>query len=321
MQADEPHPEVQSVLEMVEAADVLPLHQYGPEGAREVTREMRPDVDGPEVGDVTDRTVPGPENGTEVPIRIYRPRGEGEGPFPTVVFFHGGGYVIGDLDSHDVPCRHLVNESGCVVVAVDYRLAPEHPFPAAVEDAHAALEWVAANPDEVGGDGRLAVMGDSAGGNLAAVVSLMARDRDGPEIDRQVLVYPAVSPREDWPSRENNAEGYYLEESDMEWFGDCYYGSDVHEANPYAFPLVACSHADLPPATVLTAGFDPLRDEGVAYAEALSEAGVPVEHRNYGGMIHGFFTMLAGPVELDRAHEAVADVAGDLRGTFGDGNY
>ena len=166
------------------------------------------------------------------------------------------------------------------------------------------------------GDGRLAVMGDSAGGNLAAAVSLMARDRGGPEIDRRVLVYPAVSPREDRSSREANAEGYYLEGSDMEWFGDCYYASDVHTANPYAFPLVACSHADLPPATVLTAGFDPLRDEGAAYAEALEDAGVDAEHRNYEGMIHAFFTMLAGPVELDRAHEAVADVAGDLRTTF-----
>jgi len=316
MQADEPHPQAQSVLETVEEADVLPLNQYGPEGAREVSRQMRPDVDGPEVGDVTDRTVPGPEGGEEVPVRTYRP--EGEGPFPTVVFFHGGGYVIGDLDSHDVPCRHLVAESGCGVVAVDYRLAPEHPFPAAVEDAYAALEWVAANPGTVDGDGRLAVMGDSAGGNLAAVVSLMARDREGPDIDRQVLVYPAVSPREDWPSRVENAEGYYLEEPDLEWFGDCYFGSDVHEANPYAFPLVACSHADLPPATVLTAGFDPLRDEGVAYAEALEDAGVPVDHRNYEDAIHGFFTMLAEPANLDRAHEAVADVAADLRATFGE---
>ena len=313
MQADEPHPQVQSILEMVEAADVLPLHQYGPEGAREVSAEMRPDVDGPEVGEVTDRTVPGPGDG-KIPVRVYRP--DGEGPFPTVVFFHGGGFVIGGPDSHDVLCRHLVRESGCGVVAVDYRLAPEHPFPAAVEDAYAAFEWVATDPEAVGGDGRLAVMGDSAGGNLAAAVTLIARDRDGPEIGRQALVYPAISPREDWPSREANAEGYYLEESDMEWFGDCYYGSDVHEANPYAFPLVACSHVDLPPATILTAGFDPLRDEGAAYAEALEEAGVDVEHRNYPGMIHAFFTMLAGPVELDRAHEAVADVAGDLRATF-----
>ena len=160
-------------------------------------------------------------------------------------------------------------------------------------------------------------MGDSAGGSLAAVVSLMSGDRDGPEIDRQVLVYPAVSPREDWPSHEANATGYLLEGSDMEWFGDCYYGSDVHEANPYAFPLVACSHEGLPPATVLTAGFDPLRDEGVAYAEALADAGVPVEHRNYDDVIHGFFTMLAGAGELDRAHEAVTDVARDLRETFG----
>jgi acetyl esterase len=236
-----------------------------------VAAEIRPDVGGPELGEVSDRTVPGPD-GEEVPIRVYRP--EGEGPFPTVILFYGGGFVIGGLDSHDVPCRHLVRESGCGVVAVDYRLAPEHPFPAAVEDAHAALEWIDANPDEVDDDGRLAVMGDSAGGDLAAAVSLMARDRDGSEIDRQVLVYP------------------------------------------YAFPLVACSRGDLPPATVLTAGFDPLRDEGAAYAEALEDADVDVEHRNYPGIIHAFFTMLASPVELDRAHEAVADVADDLRATF-----
>jgi acetyl esterase len=314
MQADEPHPEVRSVLERVEAADVLPLSQYGPEGAREVAAEMRPDVDSPEVGEVTDRTIPGPEGADPIPVRTYRPGSEG--PSPTVLYLHGGGYVIGGLDSHDVLCRHLVNESGCGVLAVDYRLAPEHPFPAAVEDAYAALEWVADDPGEVGGDGRRAVAGDSAGGHLAAVGSLLARDRVGPPIDRQVLVYPAVSPREDWPSRRENAGGYYLEEPDMEWFADCYYGSDVHEANPYAFPLVACSHADLPPATVLTAGFDPLRDESAAYAEALREAGVPVTHRNYDDVVHGFFTMLAGPVELERAHEAVADVADDLRGTF-----
>jgi acetyl esterase len=312
MQADEPHPEAGAVLDRVAELDVVPFEQHGPEGAREVTRALRPDVDGPPVGAVTDRTVPGPAG--EIPIRVYRP--DGEGRFPVLVYLHGGGFVFGDLDSHDVLCRHLVRESDCVVVAVDYRLAPEHPFPAAVEDADAVTTWVGESPATVSGDGRLAVGGDSAGGNLAAVVSLMARDGPGPEIDRQVLVYPTLSPGGDHPSRREFAEGYYLEWTDMEWFYDCYYGSEVHDANPYAFPPAACSHEGLPPATLVTAGFDVLRDEGFAYAETLREAGVPVSHHHYDDVIHGFCTMLAEPADLERGHEAVAAVAGDLRATF-----
>lgn len=296
---------------MVEAAGVTPIHQHGAEGAREITAEMRPDVDGPPVGAVSDRSVPGFDDGPAVGVRVYRP--ETDEPVPTVVFLHGGGFVLGDLESHDVLCRHVVRESGCAVVAVDYRRAPEHPFPAAVEDAYAATEWAAANPGEVGGDGRLAVMGDSAGGNLAAAVSLMARDWEGPEIDYQVLVYPAVSPSTDWQSHGKNAEGYYLEGADMAWFEDCYFGSRVNHANPYAFPLVAADHADLPPATVVTTGFDPLRDEGVAYANALRDVGVRVEHRNYDDVIHGFVTMLAGPTNLQAAHDAVAEIGDDLQ--------
>lgn len=312
MQADEPHPEVGAILERVTELDVVPFRQHGPEGAREVTRAMRPDVDGPAVGSVSDRTVLGPAG--EIPVRVYRP--VGEGPFPALVYFHGGGFVFGDLDSHDVLCRHLTREADCVVVAVDYRLAPEHPFPAAVEDAYAVTEWVGSNPAEVEGNGGLAVGGDSAGGNLAAVVSLLTRDRAGPDLDRQVLLYPTLSPDGDHPSRRELAEGYYLEETDMEWFYDCYYASDVHDANPYAFPPVACSHTDLPPATFVTAGFDVLRDEGIAYAETLREADVPVSHHHYDDVIHGFCTMLAEPANLERGHEAVAAVAGDLRSTF-----
>jgi acetyl esterase len=311
--ADEPHPDVQDVLAEIEEFDVLPLNQYGAEGAREVYSELQPDVDGPDVSEVEDRTVPGYDGGPDVPVRIYRP--EGEGPFPTVVFYHGGGFVIGDLESHDITCRYLANETGSVVVAVDYRLAPEHPFPAAVEDCYAATVW-AAGAEDLDGDGNLAVMGDSAGGNLAAAVSLMARDLDGPDIDRQVLVYPATSRSDDWPSMTEFGEGYFLQAEDMDWFHDSYIPNEVHEANPYANPLEAANLSGLPPATVITAGFDPLRDQGAAYAEALAEAGVGVEYRNYEEMIHGFFTMLEGMAELDDAHAALGGVAEDLDDSF-----
>jgi acetyl esterase len=313
MRADEPHPDVRTLLDQIAALDALPLAQYGPEGARETFAQMRSDAEGPAVGSVTDREVPGFEDGPDVSVRIYEP--DTAGPTPTVLFAHGGGFVIGGLESHDLVCRTVVDEAGVRVVAVDYRLAPEHPFPAAVEDTYAALEWAAATED-LDSDGNLAVMGDSAGGNLAAAASLLARDWDGPDIDYQALVYPTVSPREDWPSRDQNGEGYYLNERDMQWFDDCYFGSRVHAGNPYAVPLVAADHSDLPPATVLTAGFDPLRDEGVAYAEALADAGVPVEHRNHDDMIHGFFSMLADPANLDAAHEAHAALAADLNAAF-----
>lgn len=310
MRADQPHPQIQTLLDTVASMDVFPLNQYGPQGARDLMAEFRPDVEGPDLAEVTDRTVPGPAGA--IPSRMYRP--EGDGPFPTVVYFHGGGFVLGDLDGHDITCRHLARESGCVLVSVDYRLAPENPYPAALEDAYAATEWVAANPNAVEGSGTLAVAGDSAGGNLAAAVALKARDEGGPDLDYQLLVYPAVSADPDrWPSHEENASGYYLESEDMAWFVDCYLGDDPDPTDPYAFPLAAETHADLPPATVLTAGFDPLRDEGIAYAEALAEAGVPVEHRHYPDGIHGILSMLAGPADLDLGHEAVADVARDLR--------
>jgi acetyl esterase len=313
MQAAEPHPDVQELLDLIEEAGSQPISQWGAEGARELSQEMRPDVDGPDVGDVTDREIPGFEGeGPEVPVRIYTP--EGEGPFPTVTFFHGGGFVLGDLESHDYLCREFVTKSDCAVVATHYRRAPEHPFPAAVEDAYAATQWTADNLDALDGNGKLAVMGDSAGGNLASAVSLMARDRDdGPDIDFQALIYPSVSHRTDWESRVNNNEGYYLVEEDMQWFHDCYLDSTVHQGNRYAYPLEAGDFTDLPPASLITAGFDPLRDEGVAYAEALEAAGVPVEHRNYDDMIHGFFSMLAGVRDVEPAHEAVGEMADDVR--------
>jgi len=319
MRADEPHPEARQLLQQIESLGVLPLSQHGPQAARDLMKNFAMRAEEPAVGDVTDRAVPGYEarvgdERDEVPVRVYTP--DGEGPFPVVTFFHGGGFVIMDLESHDAFCRHLVNESGCVVVSVDYRLAPEHPFPAAVEDAYAATEWVAENPAEVDGNGRLAVMGDSAGGNLAAAVTLLSRARDGPDVDHQVLIYPVVDSREDRPSWEENSEGYFLVVEDMKWFAGCYFGSDIHEPNPYAFPLVADSHADLPPATVVTAGFDPLRDEGIAYVEALEADGVPVTHHHYDDMIHGFITMLEPPADLSVAHRVVETLGADLRETL-----
>ena len=265
----------------------------------------------PAIGSTEGRTIPGP--GGELPVRIYRP--EGEGPFPTVVFFHGGGFVIGGLGSHDLLCRHLTRESDCVVLSVDYRLAPEHPFPAAVEDAYAATEWAAANSETLDSDGHLAVAGDSAGGNLSAVVSLMAAERDGPEIDYQSLLYPGVGLTGDRPSAERHT-GIVLLEEDMEWFRESYFGSDLTMRNPYADPVNACDLSGMPPATVITAGFDPLRDGGKAYAERLVADGVPVRYDNYDDMIHGFASAPSAN-GIDRSHEAVAQIADDLRDEFG----
>ena len=312
MKAAEPHPQVQSILDLIEEADVLPLCQYPVEEARKVAREMRSEAEGPSLAAVTDRTVPGPDG--DVPVRVYLPGDDG--PYPATVYFHGGGWVIGGLDSHDLLCRHLAREADSVVVSVDYRLAPEDPFPAAVEDAYAAAEWLGENADEFGGDpGRLAVAGDSAGANLAAVVALMARDVGGPGVDHQVLVYPVVDD-EVYESSRENAEGFGLDGEVGRWFDECYVQSEVHRANPYLYPMKACDHSGLPPATVLTAEFDPLRDEGIAYAERLAEAGVRVNQRNYEGMIHGFFSMLQEPFDLDAAHDAMGLVADDLAESF-----
>ena len=310
--ASEPDPEVRELLSTMESQDVPALSSLPPTEARALFDELRSEPsDVPDLHDVGDRTVPGP--GGEVPVRVYTP--DDDGPHPVLVYFHGGGWVIGSLDAYDGVCRVLSAEAECVVVAVDYRLAPEHPFPAAVEDVRAATRWVAANPAAVGGDGTVAVGGDSAGGNLAAVVSLLARDFDGPDIAHQSLVYPITALPGEFPSYEENAEGYYLERADMEWFAGHYFRSELEAYNPYAMPLRARRFGDLPPATVLTCGYDVLRDEGVAYAEALADAGVAVEHHHYPGLIHGTAGMLGEP-GLDAARELLADVAADLRTSF-----
>lgn len=245
---------------------------------------------------VTDRYVPGAEGLLQ--LRVYRPFGVEAAP-PAIVFFHGGGWVVGDIDTHDGTCRTLATESGCVVLSVDYRLAPEHVFPAAVDDCVAAYRWVVANAGDLSIDPRaVGVMGDSAGGNLSAVVAQVARDLDVPAPVAQGLVYPAVDFRMLTRSIELFAEGFFLTRDDMVWFRDQYVDA-ARITDPLASPLLADDLSGVAPAWVWTAGFDPLRDEGRAYAEALDKAGVEVHHRCYDDQIHGFFSMGVLPGGLD----------------------
>lgn len=226
----------------------------------------------------------------EIPARLYVPEG---GPgLPVMVHFHGGGWVYLDLDTHDAYCRQLANRAGVAVLAVEYRKAPEHPFPTPVEDCYRALCWAASNAEDLGVDGnRVGVVGDSAGGNLAAAVTLMARDNGGPDIRLQVLTYPAVDAAMAHASIEENADAPLLGRPQMKWFWQHYVpkGSDVHQAR--LSPLYAESHENLPPAFISTAEFDPLRDEGEAYAKKLEAAGVEVDCRRYDGVFHGFMLM------------------------------
>jgi acetyl esterase len=230
---------------------------------------------------------------------------------PGVVFFHGGGWVRGSLQTHDNPCRALANAGQCVVVAVDYRMAPEHRFPAAIDDALAATRWVADNAARLGIDAsRLAVVGDSAGGNLAAVVALLARDQGGPPLRFQVLIYPVIDPNFDTPSYLANAQGYMLTREAMRYYWREYLGPEGDPSDWRASPLRAADLTNLPPALVITTEFDPLRDEGRAYADRLREAGVPVEFHEYPGMVHGFITA-AGVV--DAANALVKQTGAALR--------
>ena len=242
-----------------------------------------------EVHQVEDTTIPGP-NG-EIPVRIYRPAGDAAKP--AIVFYHGGGWVIGSLDTHDGGCRAFANAADAVVVSVDYRLAPEHPFPAPVDDAFAALEWVHAHAEDVGIDAaRIAVAGDSAGGNLAAVVAQIARDAGGPPVCFQLLIYPVTDHEFDSVSMNDNAEGYFLSRDAMRWFYSHYLRDPAEGANPLVSPIRASDLSGLPPALVITAEFDPLRDQGIAYAVAMSAAGTVVSSTTYDGVFHGFLSMM-----------------------------
>ncbi len=283
-------PHIAALLTMLEESGAPPLAAGTPESGRAFYLALTHGARTPEqlvpVRSTEDRTVPGAEG--ELRARVYRP--EEDGPLPTVVFFHGGGWVIGDLDTHDNMVRNVCRGARAVVVAVDYRLAPEHPFPAAADDAVAAARWVAQHLEEFGGSDRLAVAGDSAGGNLAAVVAQVLRD-DGTPLAGQFLVYPAVDAEGEYPSRVDNAQGYFLEKDTMDWFYGHYAGAWEDARDARLSPLHGADLSGLPPAVVVTAEYDPLRDEGEAYGGALEAAGVHAEVLRYDGMIHGFFDM------------------------------
>ena len=282
------HPEYDAMLKQLAAAPGPALSDMPVSDARAMYRMMRPAAPELAVGRVEDRTVPGP--GGAIPLRIFTP--SGSGPFPVFVNFHGGGWVIGDLETADAISREFCNRVGCIVVAVDYRLAPEHRFPAAVDDCYAATRWVADHARELNADSaRLAVGGESAGGNLAAIVCHLARDRGGPPIRFQLLAYPVTDAKFDTPSYRDNAEGYLLTRESMEWFWNTYCPDGAARVNPLATPLNATSFAKLPPALVMTAEFDPLRDEGAAYANKLKAAGVAAEYVCFDGLIHDFLAM------------------------------
>ena len=267
---------------------------------------------GEPVHEVTDRHIPGPDG--DLPVRIYRPAGTSE-PLPTVVYFFGGGWTLGSIDTSDEICRDLANSAPCQVITVGYRLAPEHPFPAAVHDCYAAISWIADNAVELGADrGRLAVAGDSAGGNLAAVVALLARDRGGPGLAAQVLVYPNTDYRGDTESMRDNDDEALFNRRSVAWYWSQYLTTPEDGLDPLVSPLLAEDLSALPPALVITAEYDPLRDEGERYAERLRAAGVPVVATRYPGMVHGFFAM-AGV--LDGGRRARGHVSSYLRDHFG----
>jgi acetyl esterase len=260
------------------------------------------------VAAVEDRFVPGPAG--DLPVRVYTPAGRG--PFPLVVFFHGGGWVLGDLDTHDPFSRALCAGAGCVVVSVGYRLAPEHPFPAAPDDAVAATRWVGEHAAEVGGDhARIALAGDSAGGNLAAVTALRIRDEGGPALRGQLLIYPGLGyPSPPTPSYVENAEGYGMTREAATWFWDQYLGDRTYATNPLAAPLLAPDLSGLPPALVVTAEYDVLRDEGDLYVERLLEAGVPARLSRYDGVHHRFAEFIG---ILEQAEQARDEMCAWLR--------
>jgi len=307
------------VLEMVRLSGRPPLETVSPTEARALFlggREILSPEPAP-VAEIRDLGIAGPDGAT-LPLRLYRGVGAAaETMLPALVFFHGGGWVVGDLETHDPMCRHLANSAGCAVVAVDYRLAPEHKFPAAVEDCLAATEWVAANGAALGIDGaRIAVGGDSAGGNLAAVVSLLARDRGAPRLSAQLLLYAALDFAMDRASHQRFAEGHLLTLATMRWFAEAYIRGPQDVGDWRASPLRAADLSGLPPAYVLTAGYDPLCDEGVAYARRLQENGVAVQRRHMPGQIHGF--LLMGKI-VRAAGPALDEIAAALKTAFDNG--
>ncbi|MGB5810372.1 MAG: alpha/beta hydrolase [Polyangiales bacterium] len=302
-------PEIKTMIEAWEALNLPRVETLSGAEARALYASLeRPAVDLPV--ERSDRTLQGA--GGALRIRTYRP--PGEGPFGALVYFHGGGWVVGSIDTHDGTCQRLCHGSGYVVIAVDYRLAPEDPYPAGFDDCIYATSWVATNAAELSVDPRrLAVGGDSAGGNLAAAVALAARDRGGPPIDFQLLVYPAVDSNFTRPSCTENAEGYVLTMDDLKWYWDQYQPNVAARTHPYCTPFNAPSLSGLPAALVITAEFDPLRDEGNDYADRLAQHGVPTTRSQYAGAIHGFFGKSEGSSLARSAMQEACDALRDRR--------
>ncbi len=305
---DDVHPQVKAILDKMRELEVPKIHQLSTDDARVMVEEMaaarRDAYPPPDVASV-ETVSTGPGYG-HVPVRIYR-ASTGR-PAPVIVYYHGGGHVVGSLDSYDTTARHLALTADCTLVSVDYRMAPEHPFPAAVDDCYEATRWVVDQAASLGIDSqRLAVCGDSAGGNLAAAVAILARDSGAFAISAQVLIYPVIDYRGGNPSHEEYGVGYGpLEAESVAWFMQRYLPDPVHRGDWRACPRNAASHSGLPPALILTAECDVLHDEVVAYAAQLRDADVAVEHVDFPGMIHGFFGYLGLVDDAHRAHQTVA---------------
>jgi acetyl esterase len=304
-------PQVQFMLQQMETFKFPPISSLEPAAARKAMQEM-PSINAPlaPVAKVENRAIPGPYG--EIPLRIYTPLGEG--PFPILVFFHGGGWVLGGLDEYNSICHTLTNRAGCIVVSVDYHLAPEYKFPVAPDDCYTATQWVAKHAREIDGDPtRIALGGDSAGGNLTAVVAQIARDQHTPHIIFQLLIYPATNFTADTDSMKENGKGYFLTTDDMNYFAHHYLRNEEDKINPLASPMLAKDLSSLPPALIITAEFDPLRDEGELYGKRLQEADVPVIIHRYEGAIHGFVSM--API-LAQGQQALDECSEALRHTF-----
>lgn len=303
-------PQVQVLLEQLAAMNMPASNTLTPNQLRQNSK-ARGTTGKPEpVGKVEDRQVPGPLG--DIPVRIYSP--QGDGPFPLLVFFHGGGFVTCDIETHDELCRSLTNQAGCITVSVEYRLAPENKFPAAPQDCYAATQWVAANASNLNGDpSHLAVGGDSAGGNLTAVVAQMARDLGSPALTFQLLIYPSTDLTKEFPSLIENGKGYLLTKESMDWCNAHYLNNDEDKKNLLASPGLAANLSGLPAALIITAEFDPLRDDGEHYGKLLKEAGVPVIISRYNGMIHGFLSMAAF---LDQGKQGITEASQALKAAF-----
>ena len=307
------HPQAQALIDLIAERKLPPMHTLTPVEARRFYRDRRAltQPPAPDVHEIRELAAEGPAGA--IAMRLYKPAPRDPGvrePVPVLVYFHGGGWTIGDLDTHDVLCRQIANASHCAVVSVDYRMGPEHRFPAAVHDCMAAARWVRDHADRLGLDaGRLAVGGDSAGGNLAAVVAILARDEGDLAVAWQLLIYPATDMRAGHPSHASNGSGYLLTSETIRYYHDHYIDDAAHDLDWRASPLLHTRLGGLPPALVLTAGFDPLRDEGLDYADALVAAGSKADCVCFERQIHGFITM--GAV-IDEANTAVTLCAAEL---------